>query len=482
MKFLFIMILGILITSASYAKTYTANTPAWRGEWIWAPRKANAPTMTVNLREWLEARPGGWGQALVNRIMGNAIVDGISNVYWRLDDGHGNALFPFKDKKQVLQWPNWDVDFSTFDYPATAAEFADRCDMKITFWTASPHFFAAAKKRYPKLNIQKLCTVSGNEINAVELKPNKMAWKWLERQVYEFKKNFDVTGKTGSARLGITADATYRIYIDGKLIGSDGDWWRGETYDVTTLLTPGKHIIKAVVKPSRKYSGLLVNLEWRDNNKVLHRLNTGSDWICRSIKSKTWTPVAIVGYEGVGPRFRLKDVWRNPRTPNYAQKRILKMVELDNISVNASTRKSTARNATDGSHSTFWVGKGTGAKLMLNLKYPMLLNEIRIYSGCLNNHGNPSGACALKAYRLQYHDGTDWKNLIAPVKKAPNYHGETAEGYRFCHAFTPRKVQQVRLVIDRSHDTLRRNTGVVPASQMTGIVREIQLIKAFGEK
>jgi F5/8 type C domain-containing protein len=481
MKTLLIITLSIVFSTVSYARTYTANTPAWRGEWIWSPRKPNAPVMTVNLREWLEARPGGWEQALVNRVLGNAIVGGIGKVCWRLDDGRGNALFPFKNKQQVLRWPNWGVDFSTFDYPAAAAEFAKRCGMKITF-VADQRFLAAAEKRYPKLNIQSVCPVSGNKIDAVELNPSKAAWQWLNRRVYEFKKEFKIAGPISQARLCITADATYRVYIDGKLIGSDGDWWRGETYDMTVLLPPGKHTIRAIVKPSRKYSGLLINLEWRDSGGVLHQLNTGDDWLCRAIDSKKWTRAAVVGYEGVGPRFRLKDVWRNPRIPICTQKRILEMVEIDSIKFNASTRKSTARNAADNSHSTFWVGKGSGATLTLDMKRPVLLTGIRIYSGCLGNHGNPSGACALKAYRLQYYNGTNWENLVAPVTNAPNYHGETAEGYRFCHAFTPRKVQKIRLVIDRSHDTLRRNTGLVPASQMTGIVREIQLIKAFGEK
>jgi hypothetical protein len=175
-------------------------------------------------------------------------------------------------------------------------------------------------------------------------------------------------------------------------------------------------------------------------------------------------------------------VWHNPKIPYYLQKRLLHLVKSYDVTAEATTRNATAQAAIDGSQTTYWVSKGSGAELILTLKRPALLTEVRIYSGCLRNHGNPSGVCTLKSYKLQYHDGSNWRNLIAPVKDAPNYCGQKAEAYRFCHAFTPQKVKKIKLIIDSTYDTLRRNNGVVPASGMTGIVREVELVKAFGGK
>ena len=473
MKTVLIITLSIVFSSISFAKTYTANTPAWRGEWIWAPRKSNVPVMTVNLRKWLEDRPGSWADALVNRILGNAVVCGVGTVWWRLDDGYGNALFPYNKTEKVLQWPNWGVDFNRFDSPAVAARVAKRCDMKIAFWTAVPEFYQAALKRYPGLNIKNAGPSSTSLIEGRQLKPGKVAKKWLDRGIYEFKKDFEISGKVSSARLCITADAFYQLFIDGKLIGSDGDWWRGETYDVVAMLTPRKHTVKATVKSSKEYSGLLINFEWRDAAGKLHQLDTGKDWLCRKQGTANWSKVSVVGFEGCGPRFRLKDVWRNPRVPNYLRRRLLIPVE--------PNQYTSGNSAVDGSLNTFWRGKGAGAQLVLNLKKPLTITEIRIFSGCMSNFGNPSGVCALKDYRLQVYEDGAWHDLVEPVKNAPDYRGEAAETFYTAHAFTPHKVQKIRLLIDRSHDTLKRNTGAIPAAQMTSIVREIELIKALGE-
>lgn len=474
MRFL-IIILIMFVSNLSYAKTYSANIPAWRGEWIWGPRKNNVPVMTVNLREWLSAKPGGWGQSLINRTLGNGAIAGIGEVRWRLDDGRGNALFPYENKKRVLNWPNWGVDFSSFDFPVAAAKFAKRCGMNIIF-VADKQFLNSAKKRYPQLDVQLSSPVSSKTISVIKLNPAKGAVRWTDHRTFEFKREFTISKKINKARLCITADAVYRIYIDNKAIGSDGDWWRGETYDVSSLLTPGKHIIKALVKPSKKYSGLLLNLEWTTNNGSLKQVNTGADWLCRAVGTKKWLPVSITGYEGTGPRFRLKDPWLNPRSLICNLKSTEKFVDATDITVTASSNAKTALKSIDGSLSTFWAGKGAGAELNLILEKPVLLTEIRIFSGNPSYHGLPSGACPLKAYKIQYFENGTWRNLIEPVKNASDNND------RLCHSFTPRRIKKLRIVIDKTYDTLKRNTGTVSAAKMSGIIREIKLIKAHGAK
>jgi hypothetical protein len=413
-----LIIFALLASSFSYAVTYSANTPPWEGEWIWALRKDNVPVMNVNLRKWLEVKPGGWGQSIVNRIMGNAAVAGIRNVRWLLSDGHGNALFPYEDNDKVLKWSNWGVDFSKFDFPKAAAEFADRCGMNIVF-VADKEFLKSAQKRYPDFKVHLLKADNSPAISAVKLNPATGGVRWIRHEKYEFQKEFSVNGKVKLAELCVTADAVYRLFIDDNAIGSDGDWWRGETYDVTSLLKPGKHVIRAVVKPSKEYAGFLLNLRWVTDDNKKYAVNTGADWLCRESGSKNWQPVSITGYEGTGPRFRIKDPWMNRRELTCNLENKLDFVDDSLIKINKS-----------------------GKTININLKRPVLLTEIRIYTD------NGAG------YQLQRFDNAIWKNIVEKVRKNSEKDMN--------HAFTPVKIQKLRL------------------ADFEGSIKEIKLIKAMG--
>ena len=469
-----VLILTILFLSSivANAKTYSANIPEWRGEWIWTPRKSNAPVLDVNLRRWVVARPGGWGQSIVNRILGNAAISGIEKIVWRLDDGKGNALFPASQKDMVLKWTNWGFDFSLFDFPAAANKFAKRCGMKITF-VCSAKFIKEAKKRYPDFVIQETYAATNDMIMAEKLNPAKTAAKWLSHKSAVFKKEFTLSSKVRKAELCITADAVYRLYVDGKEIGCDGDWWRGETYDITALLSKGKHEIKVIVKPSKIYAGLLLNLRYKLADGSKHELNSGADWICRIVDTKDWQPVSIVGYEGTGPRFRLKDVWKNKRQLVCNLKNVESKVSVSEMKLSSKSNPAKVNKAADNSMATFWASKGTGAVLNIDLTNPVLVSEIRIFSGNPDFSGFPSGSCALKDYKIQYYDNGEWKNLVEPVR-------DMVSTNRYCHAFSPRKVDKIRIVINKSHDTLKRTTGEVAPSKMSGIIREVEVIKALG--
>ena len=421
MRILFIISI-VLCGIISNAETYRANDPAWRGEWIWAPRKNTAPVLDVNLRDWLESRPGGWGQSLVNRILGNAAIAGIGKVFWRLDDGRGNALFPCKDNSLVLKWENWGVDFSKFDFPKAAEKFARRCGMDIVFVT-NEKFFDSAKELYPELQIRKSSAFDGKLIKAEKMEPAQTAVRWFPHGKYEFKKAFKVTGKIKKARMCITADAAYRVYIDDKAVGRDSDWWRGETYDVSSLLTPGTHVVRAVVESSRSYAGLLVNLEWISDKDGKRQLNTGADWLCRKVGKNDWQPVSITGYTGTGPRFRIKDPWMNPR----------KLI-CDLRSKDAFVDDS------------LMIIKKNAGQIYISLKRPVLLTEIRFKVSPKTN------------WRFQVFEEGKWKNITS------NSGNNTGTDTNVVHAFTPRTLSKLRLV------------------DVKGVVKNIKLIKAQGAK
>ncbi|MHB8635507.1 MAG: alpha-L-rhamnosidase [Fimbriimonadaceae bacterium] len=90
-----------------------------------------------------------------------------------------------------------------------------------------------------------------------EMGMNRATWhgQWISKQDTPcpyFRKEFSVRGRVARARLYITAKGLYRVSIDGKPVGK-GELTPGwtdfskrvayQTYDVTSLIKPGKHAI-----------------------------------------------------------------------------------------------------------------------------------------------------------------------------------------------------------------------------------------------
>jgi signal transduction histidine kinase len=74
-------------------------------------------------------------------------------------------------------------------------------------------------------------------------------WIWDEttrdRQECRFVRQFDIPAgsEVESAVLRITADNSYRLFLDGQFIGQGGDWRVLIEYDVTRLLGTGSHVL-----------------------------------------------------------------------------------------------------------------------------------------------------------------------------------------------------------------------------------------------
>jgi hypothetical protein len=483
------VLMSIIILSSAmcgFCKVYRAHDPAWLGEWIWAPRKENAPVVDVNLRRYLERKPGGWSTSLVNRVIGNASVAGLYRFYWRTDDGYGNLLYPAKNKAKILCWPNWGVDFGKFDFPAYALSLSRRLNLELIL-VALPENMAEVKGRYPDAKVIGVKDIPAGVMAAFKIKPSKLAMKWMDHKPYIFEKTFEVSDKVENAKICLTAHGTYKLRLDNVKIGSDSDWWRGETYDVSSRLKPGKHTITVEVSPDKIYAGLLLNMKWKDVSGV-HVLNTGKDWRCRRPGTSKWFPVSTPGLEGIGPWFRLKEVWQNPRQVYADIKTEYRLVDPETIKVRVSCRKNLASKICDGSkeNASHWQANSLPATVVLTLPRAISLEEIRIYPGNTDYFGNPSGISSLRDYRIYYRDNGHWKLLIAPVKNARKYRGEKTNEYVFCHAFTPREIKEIKLVISKTYDTGMRMRSpqkvCVPASKRVGFVREIELLKSLEEK
>jgi len=74
-------------------------------------------------------------------------------------------------------------------------------------------------------------------------------WMWTtnyaDKQTVRFWRSFQVPSdpRVERATLKITADNVYRFYLDGREIGSGGNYRSLTEYDLTLLITPGRHVL-----------------------------------------------------------------------------------------------------------------------------------------------------------------------------------------------------------------------------------------------
>ena len=98
----------------------------------------------------------------------------------------------------------------------------------------------------------------------------------------------------GEARLAITADARYWVWVNGSLVGNGPvrSWpqeWSYDVYDVAPLLRAGRNAIAVLVQHigvgNFQYiahrPGLLAELTWTDENGAVKRLGTDARWLTR---------------------------------------------------------------------------------------------------------------------------------------------------------------------------------------------------------
>lgn len=479
------------------AEVYLAHDPAWAGYWIWGPVK-NTPPMNIDLSRWLRVHPGGWGKPLVRRILGNAASVGLRDVYWVMQDDEGCLLYPSSEVNRIRRWTNWGVDFGKTDMPSIAVETVKQLGMNITL-VAPELFHNEIRARYPHVRVVSPKAVPSNAIPGTEITRENLhaLGKYQNPNAQYFRKTFEVGSPVQSAELCITAMQPYRVYLDGKLIGSDGTWQDGETYTIPDRLAVGKHVLAVEVKRMEKPSwmaGLMVNLRWTCKDGTSHLLVTDPDWrrteknvkgwFLPNFDDSEWKTSTVVGVEGTGERFlRLGEPWTNPRP-------VLSSENCDDILI-TNVRIRSGQNPKKVSalmdrkihdtHDKRWSCTGLPATIEFALPQKERIGGIRMYSGWLRYTYAPSGPGEVKAFRLQaLVDGT-WTD-VCEVKDVPPYRREfPLSRYYYELFFQPVECDRMRLVVLESHDAGRRFTNLdgepAPPSKRWCNIREIELLR-----
>jgi Histidine kinase/Histidine kinase-, DNA gyrase B-, and HSP90-like ATPase len=114
-------------------------------------------------------------------------------------------------------------------------------------------------------SITELPVVRGR--NIPEAKEGLGSWIWtdktFDRQSCRLWKQFEIPAKAKvvSARMRMTADNGYRLFLNGRELGQGADW-RGLTeYDLTELLRPGRHVLAVDAFNDILHAGLILGLE-----------------------------------------------------------------------------------------------------------------------------------------------------------------------------------------------------------------------------
>lgn len=433
------MSVGLLAGLCSLAATYKAHDPAWRGIWIWQRVNRGADTALVDMRQFIEASPGAWGDSLVNRIAGNAMTGGVDRFFIRIADRKGNLLYPAADRDRVLRFDNWGVDFSEFDYPAAWMKLAERTGVTVTF-TGSPADLEAFRLRYPSARTATIDQEPQRAFRGALINSDRLSARNLVQAPLEFKRDFELSSPVRKAQLCLTAVGVYELKVNGRLVGRDGDWNRGETYDITPLLKPGRNQIEITVFPEKMFQGLLVNTNLELNDGSVLQIDSDQEFLVRRSGSAQWQRPDVVGFEGAGPRFRLREPFIYHR-------------ELIPANLEAVVTPDCCRDLPEKGCALL-EGEGNlqlkqTQTLFFQFKSPELIREIRVRGefsslGCEVFGRRPDGVFEL---------------LTAPVSA-----GRTIRG-PFNLAFAPMEVDAVKLVL-------------TPGTSGPAVVKQIQFVKS----
>jgi hypothetical protein len=171
------------------------------------------------------------------------------------------------------------------------------------------------------LLISVLCFCAVN----VQAQPNDLQKNWtaqwiafpndngLDYGVFHFRKSFDLTEKTDSFIVHVSADNRYKLYVNGTLVSlgparSDLKHWNFETVNIAPFLQKGKNTLAAVVwnfgeQRAIAQMGFRTAFLLQGNSKKESIVNTCESWKC--IRNSAITPIAPIDckyfYYVVGP-------------------------------------------------------------------------------------------------------------------------------------------------------------------------------------
>jgi signal transduction histidine kinase len=143
------------------------------------------------------------------------------------------------------------------------------------------------------------------------------SWIWdtntFDKQTCYFWKTFDLppNKRASNARLIMSVDNEYTLFLDGQLIGRMDDWREYWEYDVTLLMTPGQHVLAVNAYNSAGYAGMIFGLHVDFEDGDILEIKSDPSWKVvpqgtrrwktRNSALSAWRPATVVGELGSPP-------------------------------------------------------------------------------------------------------------------------------------------------------------------------------------
>ena len=149
------------------------------------------------------------------------------------------------------------------------------------------------------------------------------SWIWdkerYDRQACRLWRAFDIPedARIIHARLLLTADNEFTVFLDGREIGHGAEWRELFDYNLTALLSPGRHVLAIEAFSPTSFAGLLLGLRIELSNGQRLEIKSDQEWKIVPEQAKSWKdmtkpaaswPAAtVVGPAGSSPWWKTPD-------------------------------------------------------------------------------------------------------------------------------------------------------------------------------
>ena len=143
------------------------------------------------------------------------------------------------------------------------------------------------------------------------------SWIWdantFDGQTCYFWRTFDIppNKRVRNATLIMSVDNEYTLFLDGQLIGRVAEWREYWEYNVSLLMTPGRHVLAVNAYNSYAAAGMIFGLhvDFEDGDALEIQSDPNwkvvppgtRHWETRKTAASTWRPATIVGELGQDP-------------------------------------------------------------------------------------------------------------------------------------------------------------------------------------
>ena len=141
-------------------------------------------------------------------------------------------------------------------------------------------------------------------------------WIWtdqvFDQQTCRFWRAFEIprSSVVTYARIRMTADNSYRLFLDGREIGKGGEWRSLNEFNVTPLLEPGPHILAVEAFSDYAAAGMIFGLHMELSNGRVIEIPSDKKWRIvpegvehwesKKIAEANWAAATVIAPYGEG--------------------------------------------------------------------------------------------------------------------------------------------------------------------------------------